>query len=183
MNDTLPLIKRPRGRPPKNPVNKMEENTLRPPVREEDPRAAAAKRAAELRAHSSEIVEASDKFYVPPEIIPESWLYEWKTHTIYGQEDPTYQVRLAREGWEPVPASRHPEMMPIGSTSETILRDGLILMQIPREISDERRAAELRRARAQVRVKEEQLGAAPAGQFERDAPKVRKDFSPIKIPD
>jgi len=182
--DDLPVLKRPRGRPPKNkPVNTMEQNNLRPSLREDDPRAAATRRAAELREHSSEIVEPSDKYYIDPASIPEGWCYQWCTHTIYGQENPTYQVQLAREGWEPVPASRHPEMMPLGSTSQTIIRDGMMLMQIPKEIVDERRMAEYRKARMQVRAKEEQLSGAPAGTFERDAPKVKKSYSPVQIPE
>jgi hypothetical protein len=50
------------------------------------------------------------------------------------------------------------------------------------------RAAELRRARLQVRAKEEQLTAAPQGQFERsnkgnDLVKVKKGYEAISIPD
>ena len=94
----------------------------RPAMREEDPRARAKKRAEELRAHLGDIDEGTDDFYVDAESIPEGWTYEWKRHTVYGQEDPAYQVQLAREGWSPVPASRHPSMMPANFKDDMILR-------------------------------------------------------------
>jgi hypothetical protein len=49
------------------------------------------------------------------------------------------------------------------------------------------RAIELRRARQQVRVKEQQLSATPDGTMSRDdprvAPKIKKGYSPVDIPD
>ena len=168
------------------------EDEMRPPLREEprteDPRAAAKKRAAEIRGHLGNLDEGTDDFWVDPAVIPEGWTYEWKTHTIYNAEDPTYTTALQRAGWTPVPASRHPEMMPRGAKDLTILRKGMMLMERPKEITEEIRQIELRRARAQVRVKEEQLSAAPPGQFERankDNPlvKVKKGYEPMPIPD
>ncbi len=187
MNDQ-PIIKRPRGRPPKNPmVNKMEDtNDIRPPMRDEDPRAAAARRAAELRSHAV-IEDVTDKYYIDASIIPEGWHYEWKRHTVYGQEDPSYQIQLAREGWTPVPTSRHPEKMPMGSTSAVILLDGQILMECPLEIVEERRLHANRAARNQVRAKEAQLAGTPDGTLTRDdprvAPKIKKAYSPVEIPE
>ena len=107
---------------------------------------------------------------------------------VLNQEDPSYQVHLARMGWEPVPAGRHPEMMPAGTTSKTIERKGMVLMERPSEITNESRMISLRRARGQVRAKEEQLAAAPAGQFERsnkDASlvKVKKSYEAMPIPE
>jgi hypothetical protein len=63
----------------------------------------------------------------------------------------------------------------------------MILMERPLEITQEAKARDLRVARAQVRGKEEQLGGAPAGTFERDnkgAPlvNVKKSFEHIPIP-
>lgn len=187
MNDQ-PIIKRPRGRPPKYPkVDPMEDNSLRPPLRDEDPRAAAARRAAELRQHLGGLDEGTDEFYVDPSIIPDGWTYEWKRHTVYGQEDPTYQVYLARAGWTAVPASRHPEMMPMGSRDAVITRKGNVLMECPTEIVEERRRYDLRAARDQVRHKEAQIAGAPEGTLTRDdprvAPKIKKSFSPAEIPE
>lgn len=132
------------------------------PVDPNDPMERARKRAAELREHGS-FDPGGDKFAYDLSIIPPGWSYEWKRVSIYNAPDPSYQVNLAQRGWEAVPASRHPEMMPIGSESATIDRDGMRLMERPAEITDEAREMERKEARDQVRGKEEQVMAAPAG--------------------
>lgn len=159
---------------------------MRAPMREEDPRARAAKRAAELRNHGS-LDEGIDKFAIPLEDIPAGWEYEWKRKTLLGKEDPTYDTHLARTGWEPVPTSRHPSYMPSNGKYPIIEREGMVLMERPKEISDEARGIERRRARDQIRAKEEQLGAAPPGTFERDhpstRPSIKHSYEPMPIPD
>lgn len=159
----------------------------RPALREDNPRDRARKRAEELRAHLGDIDEGTDDFYVDPESIPDGWTYEWKRHTVYGQEDPAYQVQLAREGWSVVPSSRHPSMMPAGSTEHMILRKGCVLMECPTEIVMERRAIEARKARDQVRHKEAQIAGTPEGTLTRDharvRPSIKKGYEPIPIPE
>ena len=157
---------------------------MRPSMREDDPRASAARRAAEIRGHIGSMDEGPDEFRTPD--APPGWEYEWKRRTLMGQEDPAYQVQLARTGWDPVPTGRHPEMMPSQGSYPTIERKGMILMQRPAVISDEARAAEARRARNQVRVKEQQLNAAPDGTMTRDhasvRPQISKGYEPIPVP-
>lgn len=177
-----------RGRPPGAKTGGISAETevirgdMRSTAREEDPRARAAKRAAEIRGHRTEqSLDENDRFKVNMNEIPPGWTYEWKRKTIYGKEDPAYEVELARGGWEPVPASRHPSMMPKGKF-ETIERDGMILMERPKELSDDARSADLRRARLQVRSKEAQLNAGPDGTFERDRPLVKKSYESMPIP-
>ena len=154
-----------------------------------DDRARAAQRSAELLGlYGNDIGDDTDEFYIDPRVIPEGWSYEYKRFTVLGAQDPSYQVTLARGGWEAVPASRHPDLMPSGWSGQTIERKGMILMERPLEITEEAQRAERRRAQLQVRQKEEQLNAAPQGQFERnnkDAPlaRVKKGYSPIAIPD
>ena len=152
----------------------------------DDPRARAARRAAELREHGV-LNEGVDKFYIDPKIIPDGWSYEYKAFTVLGKEDPSYQVALRQSGWEPVPASRHPELMPIGYEGNTILREGQMLMERPLEITNERKQQDKVNAREQVRAKEEQLGAAPAGQFDRNnkgekMTTIKRSYEPIPIP-
>lgn len=160
-----------------------------PAPREEDPRTRAARRALELREHmGGSMDDGVDKFYIDPAIIPDGWSYEWKTFTVLGKENPGYQVSLAHKGWEAVPRTRHPELMPDTHRGNTIEREGMILMERPLEITNEVKALELKKARAQVRGKEEQLGMAPPGQFDRankDASlvSVKKSYETIKIPD
>jgi hypothetical protein len=168
-------------------IETIEEDTMRPPMREDDSRAAASRRAAQLREHLGDIVEGQDDFYVPLDEIPDGWTYEWKRHTTYGQEDPAYQIQLARAGWEPVPVTRHPWMMPNNTSAQTILRKGMILMQCPTEIIDERRAAEIRKARMQVRAKEQQIAGTPDGTLTRDdarvRPNIKKSYEAMPIPE
>lgn len=162
---------------------------MRPTMREEDPRARAARRAAELRDHhNGDMDDGVDEFYIDPADIPEGWSYEWKRRTVLGAEDPAYQVALARAGWEPVPTSRHPSYMPMGGDYPFIERKGMILMERPMEITDDARNAELRKARLQVRQKEAQLNSAEGGQFERtnkdqSLVKMRKSYEAMPIPD
>ena len=159
---------------------------MRESLREEDPRARAAKRTAELRNHLGSMDTGTDDFYVDANSIPDGWTYEWKRKTVLGAEDPSYQVALAHAGWEPVPANRHPEMMPSSMTYSNIERKGMILMERPAEITAEVRQRDLINARKQVRVKEQQLSSAPDGTLTRDhaqaQPNIKKSYSPINIP-
>jgi len=158
--------------------------SIRPPMREDDSAARAKQRAAELRGHlEGEIVDGTDEFYIDPSVIPDGWYYEWKRHTIYGAEDPAYQVALARSGWTPVPTSRHPAMMPHATDSAIISRKGQILMEIPQEIYFERKQAEQIKARQQVRHKEAQLAGTPDGTMDRVKPDIKKSFQSFPIPD
>ena len=114
----------------------------RPPLRinpkAEDPRERATRRAAQIRDHLGGLDEGTDEFFVPSQMIPDMWTYEWKRHTIYNQEDPAYTVQLAREGWEVVPVDRcpsHRAMMPATWTKNTIERKGMVLMERPTDIT------------------------------------------------
>ena len=200
--DNLFADKPRRGRPPKDKVQAkvgeavvteeahepvapvVDRPAMRPPMRDDDPRTAAARRAAEIRQHRGGTMDDGiDEFAAPPP--PDGWSYEWKRKSVMGQEDHGYQVKLAHDGWEPVPTSRHPHMMPEGN-HPTIERKGQVLMMRPKVITDEMREVEIRRARQQVRSKEQQLTQAPDGQFERNDPRVRpqikKGYEPMEVP-
>ena len=158
---------------------------MRPPMRADDSRSAAAKRAAEIMGHIENVsMEGVDNFAAPKP--PDGWTYEWKRHTIYNQEDPAYQVKLAQTGWEPVPLSRHPETMPSNAKSATIERDGQILMMRPKEVTEHFQKLDKQRARDLVRFKEQQLAGTPDGTLTRDdprvKPKIKKGYSPLDIP-
>ena len=159
-----------------------------PKPREEDPRTRAARRALELREQANSDDDGVDKFYINPKTIPDGWSYEWKTYTVLGKENPSYQVAMAHKGWEAVPRSRHPELMPINYQGETIEREGMVLMERPLEITQEAKARDLRVARAQVQGKEAQLGAGPVGTFDRSNKdqslvKVKKSYEAVPIPE
>lgn len=160
---------------------------MRPAMREEDPRARAARRAAELRDHLGESQDGIDEFWVDPADIPDGWEYEWKAKYVMGQEQSSQMLAFRRAGWEEVPTSRHPSYMPLDTDMAFIERKGMVLMERPKEISDEARAIELRRARAQVRQKESQLNSADSGHFERNNKdqslvNIRKSYESMPIP-
>jgi hypothetical protein len=158
------------------------------PSHADDPRARAKARTAQLLENGA-LEDTVDNFYVDPNIVPDGWVYEWKRVETLGKEDPSYQVQIDRAGWEPVPASRHPSYMPLGKGFTSITRDGMMLMERPKEIVDAARKRDQRAARDQVRQKEEQLGAAPPGTFERAKDgkalvNVKREFERgLEIPD
>lgn len=188
-----------RGRPPKfyeapNVVEveeivvetAIERPSMRAEMREESPAERAKRRAAEIRGHLNGIDEGTDEFYIDPSMIPDGWSYEWKRRLLLGAEDPSHNVALYRMGWEPVPLTRHPEMMPRDWKGETIERKGMILMERPLELVEEARQIERRRAVNQVRDKEAQIAGTPDGTLTRDhaqaRPSIKKGFEPIPIP-
>jgi hypothetical protein len=162
---------------------------MRPqPSKAEDSRARAAARAAQLLENGDTSEEGKDKFFVDPRDIPPGWSYEWKRFSVYGAEDPSYQVQTERAGWEPVPASRHPHMMPVGGKYQTIERDGMVLMERPAIITEKAKKRELANARAQMRGQEAKLNEAPTGQFERHTKdgslvKIDRSYERIEIPE
>jgi hypothetical protein len=168
--------------------------TLRPNMRPEapaaeTPRERAARRTAELRGHDTDIGDDyNDEYYIELGIIPDGWSYEWKARTILGAEDPAHQVALARKGWESVPASRHPELMPIGYKGAEITRKGMVLMERPLEITQEAQRRLLLAARTQMRDKEAQLTQAKSNEFDRTNKgdplvKINKKYEAIPIPE
>jgi hypothetical protein len=183
MENSMEETSRRRGRPPvgleagNTPLPREE---MRDSLRGDDSLTAAARRAAELRGHSGGVQEDVDDFYVDPDMIPEGWSYEWKRHLLLGAEDPSYNVSLARAGWEPVPVNRdakHRAMMPMNWTGSHIERKGMILMQLPTEIVEENKAFERKKARDQVKAKEAQLSGTPEGTLSRDDPRVRPSIN------
>ncbi len=140
---------------------------MREPMREESSREAADRKAREWFQHIDSLPAGRDKYFVDPNAIPDGWTYEWKTHTVVGKENPQYQVELQRSAWTPVPANRHPEMMPTGFGGATIDIDGMRLMERPKAITAFQKAKDERNARAPVQNIREKLSGAPAGTFER----------------
>ena len=140
-------------------------------IPEEDPRARAAARLAELEAHwGGDLppdMDTSDKFYIDPRIIPDGWDYQWWPFQVLGKEDPSGWTGVESGGWTSVPLSRHPEMMPDGWKGYSIDKDGQRLMERPKIVTDRARTREYQKARQQVGDKEAQLAGTPPGTLER----------------
>lgn len=127
------------GRPPKD------RDAVRPPVR--DDRLAA--RIAEIRGNAVAADDGTDAFFIPPDVIPDGWSYEWKREETIGKTDDQHQMFIKRRGWEPVPQSRHPDIM--------VRQQGMILMERPAEITRESFINNQVLARQQISAKEAQL--------------------------
>lgn len=108
-----------------------------------------------------------DQFEVDLARIPKGMTYEWKRATVLGQGSPQYDVFMREQGFEPVPASRHPEMV-IEGHKGAIIRDGLILMERPEEYTREAQAEDRRNARLAVTDREKQIKGTPDGQLPRE---------------
>jgi hypothetical protein len=151
----------------------------------------ARRRISELRAQYGDMDDDNDsdvyldRFYAES---PPGWTYEWKTHTVFNKAFPHYTTQLLRSGWSPVPANRHRELLYPEYTDESIIIDGLMLMERPKELTDRRRLREKLKATDQVRNSEAKLVEAPAGTAPRDAhrktqPRVGSTVGPIGVPD
>jgi hypothetical protein len=60
--------------------------------------------------------------YVPPTALPDptpepGYVYRWVATHVLGQAEPTNVSRKMRDGWEPVKAVDHPELMITGSAA------------------------------------------------------------------
>lgn len=77
--------------------------------------------------------------YVPPSTLPDptpepGYVYRWVATHILGQADPTNVSKKMREGWEPVKAEDHPELMLAGNAKTgNVEIGGLILCKMPIE--------------------------------------------------
>jgi hypothetical protein len=146
----------------------------------------AALRAEEIRNRirntgSDDIGDMYDEFYISPTVIPDGWDYNWKRKVVAGYEDKEHTIEMLQAGWEPVDASRHPEMMPAGYKG-AIERKGMVLMERPKEISDLAKQRELATAKKAVSDKEQALGLSRSGEFERGRKSVSKSYAPVEIP-
>ena len=162
------------------------------PIPEEDPRARAARRIAELEAHwGGELppdVDISDKFYFDRKRIPDGWDYQWWPFQVLGKEDPSYWADVEGGGWAPVPLARHRDMMPDNWEGNTIDRHGQRLMERPMILTERSRARERRKANELVSDKEAQLAGTPPGQLQRQKStgesmvSIKRSYEAIPIP-
>jgi len=176
-------IRRPlRGRPPNTAKlsNQMDMSN------DEDSRSRAARIAEQIRAQrEGREDDGIDEFKAPA--APPGFAYQWKRKEVMGKEDFSHQNNLIRNGWAPVPASRHPDFMPLGMTGANIEHKGMVLMELPEELVTDARKMDKRRADIQVNQKAAQLEGKSNtlldSQTEKTARKLTRSFSPIAIPD
>lgn len=93
--------------------------------------------------------------YVPPSALPDptpepGMTYHWVATAILGQADPTNVSKKMREGWVPVKASDHPELMLAGNESGNVELGGLMLCKMPTEQVRARNEYYQRQAQSQM---------------------------------
>lgn len=93
--------------------------------------------------------------YAPPSLLPDptpepGYVYRWIATAILGQSNPTNVSAKMREGWEPVKAVDHPELMLQGDKSGNVEIGGLMLCKMPREVAQARDDYYARQSQAQM---------------------------------
>lgn len=151
--------------------------------RKEDVAIHSAGRSGPIRERKRKGGQLHDPFRVDD--IPSGSSYEWKRHTVFGKEDPTYTTHMREQGWEPVDSARHPELVADGYRGP-IIRDGLMLMERPIELTEEARAEDNYAAREAIEIKKRQMNDTPSGTLPRDAhpgtrPSIRTSYESLPI--
>lgn len=149
--------KRGPGRPPLRP------DTKRVPLRER------------LRGKTRKYTISSDRFFIADEDKPEGVDFNWKRFSVQGQEDPYYISNMRQQGWEPVDAEDMPNLAPEGATGP-IIKDGMILMARPMELTMQSRKELEALSKRQVTDREKQMGIAPTGHAQRSEPAITKEL-------
>lgn len=94
--------------------------------------------------------------YAPPSLLPDptpvpGYVYRWIATHVAGVADPTNVSKKMREGWEPVKAADHPELMLVGNaTTGNVEIGGLMLCKMPKELAQSRDAYYQKQAQAQM---------------------------------
>jgi len=94
--------------------------------------------------------------YVPPSTLPDptpepGYVYRWVATHVMGQAEPTNVSKKMREGWEPVKAEDHPELMLAGNAKTgNVEVGGLILCKMPIEKARARDAYFAQQAQSQM---------------------------------
>jgi hypothetical protein len=114
---------------------------------------ARAPRALETRVQSERRRSWVEPTMLPDPLPQDGFVFKWVRTATRNTEDKTnYQKRL-REGWEPVEAADHPELMVdigVGQTSGKVEVGGLILCKMPEEMAEQRKDYYQRRTAAEM---------------------------------
>ena len=99
------------------------------------------------------------KKWKPPQLLPDpnpepGFVFRWVRISTLNAPDAANISTKFREGWEPVKASEHPEVIVLGGTQsrfpDSIEIGGLVLCKIPVEFTEDRDAYYLDQASAQM---------------------------------
>ena len=99
------------------------------------------------------------KTWTPPQTLPEpkpqpGWVFRYIRTSIMGTADPSNTSAKLREGWEPVKAEDHPELMhmtdPNSKFKGNVEIGGLLLCKAPAELMKQRDDYYAQQAKAQL---------------------------------
>lgn len=107
-----------------------------------------------------------DQFYIPYNLIPDGWSYEWKRESYAGQPDTRHMNNLKENHWEAVPQDRHPNF--------AVRNGGMILMERPAYVTEDALRASFDVANSAVQAVNLNINQAPEGQFTRQHPSVNR---------
>jgi hypothetical protein len=119
--------------------------------------------------------DKGDAFYVPPDLIPDGMTYQWCRWSYMGKEDRPNIARLERNRWTPVPANRPGHEILGGESTDPdpngrkhpfegcIIKEGLLLMERPEQITAKVVARDKRVAAEQVQNQLAHLKLVPDG--------------------
>ena len=94
--------------------------------------------------------------YVPPSSLPDptpepGYVYRWIATHVLGEANPTNVSKKLREGWEPVKAEDHPELMLVGNANTgNVEIGGLMLCKMLKEQAQARDEYYARQAQDQM---------------------------------
>lgn len=91
-------------------------------------RAEEARRLQERVAQLKPLVRTSytHPMDIPIHLIPEGWTYRYIRKDVFNEPDDGHSAQMANIGWDPVPASRHPELAFKDLTGRSSSSDGYI---------------------------------------------------------
>lgn len=113
-------------------------------------------REAESRENSTR--EKTGRYeYQPASVLPEpkqdpDYVFRWVATHVMGVLDPTNASTRFRDGWEPVKATDHPELMVSANKDGNVEIGGLMLCRMPRERAKARDEYYRRQAEAQIQA-------------------------------
>jgi hypothetical protein len=99
--------------------------------------------------------------WAPPQILPDpnpeaGYAVRWVRTSLMGQADPTNSSARFREGWVPVKAADHPEMMlysdPNSRFKDNVEVGGLLLCKAPKEMVEQRKGYYEQQSDAQIQA-------------------------------
>ena len=114
---------------------------------------ARAPRTLETREQSSRRRSWVEPTMLPDPTPQDGYVFKWVRTATRNVEDKTNYQKRIREGWEPVDAAEHPEMMlelSVGQTSGKVEVGGLILCKMPEDMAEQRKDYYHRRTTAEL---------------------------------